>query len=263
MTVLRKKTLLITCGCSWTFGVGAGYTIGMSKDDYLKIAVDNDICGKESFRGILANEYGLDTFNLAHGQSSNQRQLRLIKKFFISAKGLQARNDYDSIIVLHGITSTARNEMYINELKQLTNFKYDNPEFIKWSTPIIEHFYDHDNEVALLADEMNFMNLFYNAAGIKNIWFDTFNHHNYPIKINNLLEPGHMYRDLMSSMASSLGFTDFEQDYHKSSWVTDSNRIQFLLDKNLVNPISLHPTKQGHIEIAKIISKQLNQILGK
>ena len=258
-----KSILLVTCGCSWTFGVGVGYTPEMSKDDYLKIAFDSSICGKESFRGILANEYGLDTFNIAHGQSSNQRQFRLIKKFFSSAKGLQARNDYDSIIVLHGITSTARNEMFINELNQLTNFKYDDPEFETWAKPIIRHFYDHDNEVALLADEMNFMNSYYKSSNIKNIWFDTFNHHNYPIAIDNLLEPGHMYRDLMSSMANSFGFTDFEQDYHKSSWVADSNRIQFLLDQNLVNPFSLHPTKQGHKEIAKIIGKQLEQILGK
>lgn len=258
-----KDILLVTCGCSWTFGVGVGYTAEMSKDDYLKIAVDNDICGKESFRGILANKYELDTFNIAHGQSSNQRQFRLIKKFFTSVKGLQSLDNYESIVVLHGITSTARNEIFINELDQLTNFKYDDPKFEKWTKPIIGHFYNHDNEVALLADEMNFMNLFYSAKGIKNIWFDTFNHHNYPIKIDNLLETGCMYRDLMSSMAHSRGFTDFEQDYHKSSWVMDSNRVAFLLENNLVNPYSFHPTKQGHEEIAKIISKQLDQILGK
>lgn len=258
-----KNTLLITCGCSWTFGVGVGYTAGMTRDEYINISANHLVCNKESFRGILADKYNFDTHNLSHGQSSNQRQFRGIKKFFTSAKGRQALNDYESIIVLHGITSTARNEMFINNFNKLINFKYDDPKFETWVEPIITHFYNHDNEVALLADEMNFMNLFYSANGIKNIWFDTFNHHNYPVKIDNLLETGCMYRDLMSSMAHSRGFTDFEQDYHKSSWVIDSKRVSFLLENNLVNPYSFHPTKQGHEEIAKIISKQLDQILGK
>ena len=255
-----KNTLLITCGCSWTFGVGVGYTPNMTKEEYRNVAWDITVCNRDSFRGILSNKYGLETLNFAHGQASNQRQFRLIKNYLASKSGLKARDEYN-IVVLHGITSTARNEMYINEFNSLKNFKYDDPAFSLWSNIIVKHFYDHNNEVSILANEMNFMNTYYDACGIKNIWFDTFNHHDYPINVNNLLEPGHQYRDLLSSLAVKFGFNDFEKEYHKSSWVADSSRIKFLLEQGLVNPHSLHPTKQGHIEIADIIGKQLEQIL--
>ena len=40
--ITTKKTLLITFGCSWTFGEGAGCEPGMSLKEYDKIRYSSD-----------------------------------------------------------------------------------------------------------------------------------------------------------------------------------------------------------------------------
>ena len=63
-----KKSLLVTSGCSWTFGVGAGFQHGMTKEQYHQIAWDTNISDQLSFRGILSNKYGLDNINWAQAK---------------------------------------------------------------------------------------------------------------------------------------------------------------------------------------------------
>ena len=109
------------------------------------------------------------------------------------------------------------------------------------------------------------MNQYYRSVGIKNLWIDTFNHHDYPVAIDNLIEmhpgtdPGS--RDMLSTMAILNGLDTFDNNYHYSSWKSDTNRVQFLIDRGFLNPISTHPTKQGHALIADIIDKQLERIM--
>jgi hypothetical protein len=260
-----SKNILITLGCSWTFGVGVGYKPGMRKREFDKISYDPNLCDQYSFRKILADKYHCSNINFAHRGSSNQRQFRFIKEFLISHQCAQLLEQGANITVLHGITSTARTEMYINDLDQLTNIKFENPDFKKYSIFYLEHFYNHDNEVAKLAADMKFMNQYYRAVGIKNLWFDTFNHHDYPVAIDNLVEthPGRNpgTRDMLSTMALLNGLDEFDDNYHYSSWSIDSNRVKFLVDQGYLNPISKHPTKQGHALIADIIGKQLERIM--
>lgn len=255
-----KKGILITCGCSWTYGVGVGYTNHMTLEEHMATAWDEKTCDNLSFRGILAKKYGLDTVNFSEGGSSNQRQFRLIKEYFASSLE-QLLNEYENVIVLHGITSTARNELYINDKSSLVNFKYDISSEEEWSKAFVTHFYDHDNEVNRLADEMRFINVFYNTAGIKNLWFDTFNHHTYGTDIANLLGAADNPRDLLSVMAIHNGFDGIDDEYHKSSWVVDSPRVAFLIEKGHLNPISKHPTEKGHKLIAEIIDTQIGQMI--
>jgi hypothetical protein len=257
----KNQTVLVTCGCSWTYGVGAGYQNDMSESKYMSIAWDENLCNTLSFRGILSNKYGFHNINFAEGASSNQRQFRLLKNFLASDQFKQLINNGSKIIVLHGITSTARNEMYLNDQGSLVNFKYDNVEFKKYAIPIIEYFYNHNNEVARLAEEMNFINQYYKATSVKNLWFDTFNHHQYPLVIDNIIQQDESNRDLLSSMASLNGLSEFDNNYHKSSWDIDSNRVQCLIDSGHLNPISKHPTKQGHELIANIISQYLEKVI--
>lgn len=258
-----NRPLLITCGCSWTYGVGVGYQSDMDSIEYKKIAWDKDICDTYSFRGLLANKYKFDTLNFSHGGSSNQKQFRVIKKFLSSSEGQQRIKDHPYVVVLHGITSTARNEMYLAGKQSLVNFKYDDPEYKEWSQYILEYFYNHDNEVARLTEEMSFLNCFYKAAGIENIWFDTFNHHQYSESIDNLVGDSIMNRDMLSSIAKNVGLRYFDNNYHRSSWKVDSNRVNYLINHGYLNPISNHPTKKGHELIADILGKELGQICQK
>lgn len=256
-----KNTVLVTCGCSWTYGAGVGYSANMTVKDYNSIWINDDICNSDSFRGILSKEYGFENINLSHWGSSNQRQFRLIKKFFSSDCYKQLVDNGSAIIVLHGITSTARNELYLVGKNELTNIVYDVPDFKEWSKPFVRYFYDHDNEVARLAEEMTFMNQFYQAKGIKNLWFDTFNHHNYPCAIDNLIGREDTNRDLLSTLSLLNGLDHADGNYHKSIWEEDTNRIDVLVRNKYLNPISHHPTRQGHEAIADIIKQDLERII--
>jgi hypothetical protein len=250
-----KKSLLVTSGCSWTYGVGAGYQDGMSLADYEKIAWDNNLCNQLSFRGILSAKYDLDNINLAEGGDSNQRQFRLIKNFFSSTQTKKLFDNYDRIFVLHGITSTARNELYIVERKYLTNFKFDGHDNTTWCKAWVKNFYDHNNELERLAEEMTFLNDYYQAVGVENLWYDTFNHHNYPAPIDKMIEPDKDRRDLLSSMLIKLGITDMDNNYHLSSWKVDTDRVDTLIKMGYLNPFSKHPTQLGHELIAQIVDE--------
>jgi len=261
-----RDIVLLTAGCSWTKGIGVGYEHGMSQADSLDvngIFWNNEICDNLSFRGILSKKYGIKNINLSKGGASNQQQFRLIKQFLSSSQYTQLVDAGTKIIVLHGITSTARNEVYLNRAGKMQNlmYNYHTEDFQDEIDIMIKYFYDHDNEVERLTNEMNFMNQFYQAAGIDNLWFDTFNHHSYSGIIDNLIETNPNRRDLLSTMAVNTGLVDMDNGYHKSTWEVDSNRVQYLTDKGLLNPFTYHPTKQGHKMIANIIDLYLKEII--
>jgi len=306
------KQLLITLGCSWTVGVGVGYTPGMSKSDYEKIAWDWPQCDRFSFRGLLSEKYKLVNKNLSFGGSSNQAQFRRAKIFFSSAEFDQCRKQFDQILVLWGITSTARNEFFNLETQKIQNVFYSN----QWSLckAMVKFSYDHDNEVDLLSTEMSHWNTFFQSLQISNLWFDTFNHHDYEFPkhkikqfredyekfqgpnwpswdqyrsgkycatspeilaeitdttrwqfsntpIKNLFCEDKTPRDLLSLLAIKHGFVEHDDKPHYSNWTIDSNRVRFLVDIGLLNPISQHPTRAGHQYIAEMLSEPLSSIL--
>jgi len=228
----------------------------MDKKSFKHIVYDTDLSKKYSFRGLLSQKYNFENINFSKGGSSNQWQFRLARDFFGSS--LQMLLDsYSPIIVLHGITSTSRNEMFSIKRNKLTNFMYGDHEYADMSRPMLDHFYDHDNEVAQLAQTMLFMNAFYKSVGIVNLWFDTFNHHEYNIPIDNLIGEKKYNRDLMSELALENGLLNVDNRYHLSEWKQDSNRVKFLVDKELLNPYSHHPTRLGHELIANFIDKEI------
>jgi hypothetical protein len=62
-------------------------------------------------------------------------------------------------------------------------------------------------------------------------------------------------RDLMSGLAIDHGMINLDNVYHRSYWFgksnkQDSNRVDFLISKGLLNPISFHPTISAHKKIA-------------
>jgi hypothetical protein len=178
------RRLLITFGCSWTYGVGVGYSQNMTKDQYKATAWKETICDQLSFRGLLSKKYELVNKNFSEGASSNQRQFRFAKNFFTSDDFKKLQSEFDQIIVLWGITSTARNELYFNRHNHYENFSYtlDTIE----SKIMTKYFYNHEYEVDQLLTEIRFWNDYFKSKNIDNLWFDTFNHHEYigPSKFN-------------------------------------------------------------------------------
>ena len=73
---LKNTTLLITFGCSWTFGIGLNYIAGMSKDEYKQNKVNSNLIQEHSFRAKLSKKYNLTNINFSQGGSSNQLQFR-------------------------------------------------------------------------------------------------------------------------------------------------------------------------------------------
>lgn len=170
-----RNCLLVTFGCSWTYGVGSAYTTDMDKTSFESVAWDGQSCYNKSFRGILCNKYKLDNYNLSSGGSSNQRQFRLAKKYFSSKTFLQHQRQYKNITVLWGITSTARGEFFVDD--KLQNIFYNKNDSA--SKIITKKFYNHDHEVYTLAQEIDHWNNYFKLLGVENHWFDTFNHHDY------------------------------------------------------------------------------------
>lgn len=188
------KKLLITFGCSWTYGVGANYEPGMTLKDFKEKAWDLDICSQYSFRGILSENHGYDNINFSMGGSSNQAQFRLAEYFFSSELFNDYQKKYKKIIVLWGITSVLRNEFYCRGAQDLRNVFYTSPEQI--SKCILADHFDMDHEIYLIRKKIEFWDSIFDRLQIEHRWFDTFNHHDY-----NHIPRYQYFKDLYNNVA--------------------------------------------------------------
>lgn len=272
--IVKNNRLLITFGCSWTYGVGVGYQSHMTKSEYKKICWDKTTGDSLSFRGLISKELGFDNISFAQGQSSNQRQIRFAKDFFTSNQFAALQQHYDQVIVIWAITSTARTEIYSVERNQIVNFKYDHTD-LQLAKELIKLSYNHDYEIEVLSKEMIFWNDYFKCKKIDNLWVDTFNHHEYTPVVSNLIGSNIKSRDMLSRLAINNGLVGLDNTYHSinngmvgldntyhySSWRADSDRIKYLVQRNILNPISYHPTALGHRQIANMLIPEVKKII--
>lgn len=262
---------LITLGCSWTWGAGCGYTDGMSSEDYRNLVFNKELADKYSFRNLLAERHGYKNINFSIYKSSNKKQFRYARSFFASDMFKEIKSNADDIIVLWGITSTSRNEVFSTEKNEYIDIllNHDRPRSIaedKISKFFVEHTYDHQHEIFELAHDITHWNNYFKLLGIKNYWFDSFNHHDYTVNspgsgkdyinntnIQNFVIQHEYARDLMSQLILTSGIDKFDSAYHTSTWLLDTNRADLLIEKKLVNPFSFHPTKIGNEKIADMM----------
>ena len=62
----------------------------------------------------------------------------------------------------------------------------------------------------------------------------------------------------MSLLCNYYDLESNDWGYHMSQYaMTDSKRIQVLLEAKKVNPHSYHPTKEAHVAIADMIMKEI------
>ena len=249
---MGNNNILITFGCSWTFGVGATYMTGMSLEQFERYAWDEYYITKYTFRKLISDQLGCEHVNFSYGSSSNQKQFRLAREFFLTKDKRWFENH--NVTVLWGLTSLYRTE-YFNTI----NNKYDNflltvPTEKDWkdlSRILLEKYFNEDVELENLSLQMKMFDIFFAHKGIKNYWFNTFNPHQYTLDFKNLLFEGH---DLLSLLIKDYKPNDL---YHLSDWNDNDRKIKLAKEQGLVNPISLHPTRKSHKMIANMFLEQL------
>ena len=241
--------MLITFGDSWVYGVGAGYTYDrpVTKEIY-ESSRDSDEFVNCSFRILLAERMGLRNINFSRGGSSNQKQFRRASEYF-----LRDKNVIKNSIVLWGLTSVYRNEFYNTKLNDYENFFIpDVTRDIVLSKVLSVRYMSEKVEVEKLYYNIALFNHFFKSIGIKNYWFNIFNDHDYPNKVDNILFNGN---SLLSVLINDYKKND---QYHKSVWAEATDRkIKTALKNKLVNPISQHPTKESHSKIANLLYNEL------
>ena len=242
---MALKTL-VTFGCSWTYGVGVEYRDSMSDSEFRKTAWDREPCDQKSFRGILSQRYQFNNLNFSEGGSSNQRNFRKARNFFNSSQFDRLRDSQEEIVVLWGITSTSRNEVFSSLHNDISNFSYNQDENLpKFMT---KYLYDHQHEVFLLAEEMFHWNQFFRNLNIKNYWYDTFNHHDYSVSSPAILNYEKYYNTVSGSgwptWADYLE-KQFDFDSAVGQEILDTVRFefsQFIRTKSIANFVIDHPT---------------------
>ena len=254
---------LVSFGCSWTYGVGVKYYEGMSCYEYNETKKDLECAETYSFRALLAKKYDLNPVkNFSIGASSNNRQFREAEWYFTANK------DLSNTIILWGITSTARYEVWRPHNQEYKSVMLTRPYTVeemrknpvaRWVVNERENFYDHDHEVQILYKKMCHWNEYFALKGAKVVWFDTLNTHKYKRPIDNMFGAYEDTRDLLSKLAKH-NHTD---KYHFSmtrAW-EDCNRIKILKENGLVNPYSGHPTKEGHQILCDMLSPSIEKCL--
>lgn len=163
------------------------------------------------------------------------------------------RPDTRQPVVVWFITSTARVEFYNASRHEWQNLMLRGTERSLMREIYFADYYDHDRELERLAQQMVLWNAWFRDHGIRNVWIDTFNHHDYPVAVDNRLDFGTGYSDIMSNLCLISGMTPDPKEAHFSLWQVDGARSEHLIKEQLINPITLHPTQKGH----KIIAEQL------
>ncbi len=258
---IQNKNLLISFGCSWTYGMGANYISGMTKKDFENVFENEYQIEPLIFRKIISNKLDRVHINFSDIGSSNQRQFRLAKEFFLTKD--QEWFDQHDVIVLWGLTSLYRNEFYSTKIKDYYSLfltypqrcilrSTDNEEQRSFSKILLQRYFKEEVELKKLSEDMTLFNNFFEYKKITNYWFNTFNPHTYPHKFHNLLFEGN---DLLSILINDYTTND---KYHISDWDDTDLKITKAKEHKLVNPFSGHPTRVGHKIIADRILQHIS-----
>ena len=245
--------MLVTFGDSWVYGVAAGYTFKnpIPKEVYSEKRVSDEFLNC-SFRILLAKKMGVKNINFSAEGSSNQKQFRLASEYF-----LRDKNIIKNGIVLWGITSVYRNEFFDTIKNNYDNFLIPDIHRDRVLSKILSvRYLSKKVEIEKLYYNMELFNHYFKSVGIKNYWYNIFNDHEYPNEINNILFKGNSLLSVITG--------DYKKNnlYHKSIWESTDRKIKTAIKNKLVNPISLHPTKESHSKIANLLHNELQSPKG-
>lgn len=162
------------------------------------------------------------------------------------------RDTSSSKYVIWFLTSTARKEFYNAVTKTYENEMLNSPKS-NLTKEYAANYYDHDREIEFMSQQMVLWNEYFHSKGIKNLWIDTFNHHDYCVTIKNKIKFGSKWSDVMSNLCIKNGYNPNEAQSHLSGWSADESRSKFLQELGLLNQSTVHPTIQGHQQIAEML----------
>lgn len=258
-----KDTTLITFGCSWTFGEGSGYEEGMTKEQYEKIQHDPEICWQNGWRKPVVEHFGFDHINFGEGGSSNERQFRIAKKFFVSNKFKELYESKKRIIVLWGTTSISRYDVWLKKTNKYEKLflqdierdllKYgDDLEKIGFAIDRFCHW--EPTRVMELELEILFWNQYFKLLGIKNFWYDTLSSYRYKIKPSNFFDIDKNDRDMVNIVCE-----EYKSRNKKAVRIPFEDSFTYAIKNKAVNDWSYHPKKEGYKGIANHLIKKLEE----
>ena len=287
---------LITFGDSWVWGVGAGYNINQTRNDYFKDAWNQTVANTYSFRAILSKKYNLENINFSHGGSSNQRQFRFACEAFLCNNWKEAWIEASTCKFEISDNLNYWEEAYNEANKRLD--EYGNNETLntnRWKAQTL-----HEDDVIVLwgltsvyrtelfnankkiyenislpekteiskilsqyhHDEENEVRNLHYQMTLFNNWFEKMNIKNYWFNVFNDHEFKVPVDNLLFGGNSLLSLMINEYDkndrYHKSQWTDVDFKITKAKKLKLVNPYSLHPTRVGNNMIASFFEKEID-----
>ncbi len=263
-----KKTLLITLGCSWTFGEGAGCEKGMNAKEYEKIRYSSEYAWEFGWRRYVVEHFDVDHVNLGESGSSNLKQFHYAKNYFLSSKFANEYKSYEHIIVLWGLTTLRRTFMYFKDSKMYENIYLEEGNVFqtRWNTSrdkmtkaIYRYCYDDDVALRELQSDMLHWNQYFKLyPKIKNFWYDIFGSKDYTTKIRNLIDGDKPKRDLLYRICKDHLNSEIEkwkldiyglesrEKYDPNFLDKYSTCFGYAGEHELVNPHSFHPYKTGY-----------------
>ena len=228
-------------------------------DDRLINFTSKTTADEHSFRVLISKSLDLNNDNFSAGGSSNDMQFNIMSNIFGDTKKREHFLDKKPI-VLWGITSTAR--IFRNNKSIMLSAEHGNIGSTQeklYKALYTELYYDHEQEVANLSNQIELWNIIFDHYNVPVIWFDTFNTHKYPCPPRNFLQGGDLLTQMLnvnkSKIAKMIG-----KYYHYSAWVSDDPRIDEGIKLKLLNPISMHPTKTGHNLISQILLPHIKEL---
>jgi hypothetical protein len=241
-----KPTILVTAGCSWTFG--------------------KNVVRERGFPQLLQRKFDFTKLcNLAENGSNNETQLRKLTRFVD-----ENRDKYSKIFVLWGLTSIYRWEMYssiTDQVEACMAGKYTtNQDLGNEIKYYFSHFFDKDYELAKLGEQIILLNGYLKNLGINHLIFNCFqSYNNKDLQINNIDEK-YFYRvkeqnnDILSLLCQT---ADIKISTSSVPWLNlmkypdeyqyNNNSIKELQNQGWLDLIDAHPTIEAH----KLIANEL------
>ena len=259
---------LITLGCSWVFGIGSFYDSKNPIDNktYHELLskrydygenFEDDTC----WRLKLCNELNLTNINISKNGSSNQSQFRRAVKYFA-----ENEMDWKNSVVLWGITSIYRDELWFNRLKGYSSVKFSQAkndptkrleERNRTGFDTYAYFEEHFDEQVFTRDLKNNIlhwQHYFDTLGVPYAFYETLN-------TTGVIPNPALEEDMCTTLARRNGWHGNKDKFHFSDWFGDCHRIDLLQRRGLVNPHSFHPTQQGNIDIVKFMKPIVEKML--
>lgn len=259
-----SKAHLVTLGCSWTFGEGSGYTEGMSRWEYENIQHDEKICWKNGWRRHVVEHFDFTHTNIGEYGSSNDRQFRLAKKYFLSKDFLNLVQQKKKVIVLWGTTALNRYDVWIKSEEKYSKILLNNVDFdlIKYGSDqdifsfALDKFSYHETaRLKELELEILHWNQFFKLFNVKNFWYDTLGSYDYRIRPYNFFDIDKKNRSLVSVIANV-----HKKDNNVKSLLPTQD-FQYCIDNNILNTYSYHPKQNYYHEIGKYFIEKLEKVI--